>query len=127
VVTTLEGITERFDLVLDGVGGSVLVEALRHLAPGGTVTAYGMASGEKSPIGFTDFRGATNARLAGFFVYATDLHTFGEDLGFMARLIGAGRLKVPGPRLDWKETRQAIHLLRQHNAVGKVVLVRSNA
>jgi NADPH:quinone reductase len=122
VVTTLEGIAERFDLILDGVGGNLLVDAIRHLAPGGTLAAYGMASGEKSPLAFTDFRGATNARLVGFFVYATDVRTFGEDLGFMARLIGAGRLRVPGPRRDWKETRQAIHLLRQREATGKVVL-----
>jgi NADPH2:quinone reductase len=122
VVTTLEGITQRFDLILDGVGGRVLVDALHHLAPGGTVAAYGMASGDTSPLAFTDFRGATNGKLIGFFVYATDLTTFGEDLSFMARLIGVGRLQVPGPRRDWKETRQAIDLLRRHNATGKVVL-----
>ena len=121
VVTTLDT-AARFDLVLDGVGGPVLVEALHHLAPGGTVAAYGMASGEKSPIAFTDFRAATNARLIGFFVYQTDLATFGEDLGFMAGLIGAGRLEVPGPRRDWKETRHAIDLLRRREATGKVVL-----
>lgn len=122
VVTTLDGIAERFDLILDGVGGPLLVDALHHLAPGGTVAAYGMASSEKSPLAFTDLRGATNAKLTGFFVYATDVQTFGEDLGFMARLIGEGRLRVPGPRRDWKETRQAIDLLRQHKATGKVVL-----
>jgi NADPH:quinone reductase-like Zn-dependent oxidoreductase len=122
VVTTLEGVKERFDLVLDGVGGQLLVEAIHHLAPGGTVAAYGVAGGEKSQLDFRDFRGATNARLMGFFIYATDVQTFGEDLGFMARLIGAGRLKVPGPRRDWKETRQAIDLLRKRQAPGKVVL-----
>lgn len=123
VVTTLEGITERcFDLVLDGVGGPVLVDAIHHVAPGGTVAAYGMAGGRKSELVFTDFRGATNAKFLGFFIYATDVKTFGEDLGYLARLIGAGRLKVPGPRRDWKETRQAIDLLRRREATGKVVL-----
>ncbi|MBI1735758.1 MAG: zinc-binding dehydrogenase [Candidatus Rokubacteria bacterium] len=122
VLTSLGGVTARFDMVLDGVGGPVLVDALHVVAPDGTVAAYGMASGEKSPLAFTDFRGATNARLIGFFVYATDLTTFGVDLGFMAGLIGAGRLKVPGPRRDWKETRQALDLLRRREATGKVVL-----
>lgn len=122
IVTTLDGITDRFDLVLDGVGGPVLVEALHHLAPGGTVAAYGMAGGQKAEIAFTDFRGATNAKLSGFFVYATDVMTFGEDLGDMARLIGEGKLKVPGPRRDWKDTRQAIDSLRKRSATGKVVL-----
>jgi NADPH:quinone reductase-like Zn-dependent oxidoreductase len=122
VVTTLEDVKERFDLILDGVGGPLLVDAIHHLAPGGTIAAYGVAGGTKSELDFRDFRGATNARLMGFFVYATDVQTFGEDLGFMAGLIGAGRLKVPGPRKDWKETRQAIDLLRKRQAPGKVVL-----
>jgi NADPH:quinone reductase len=122
VVTSLEGITDRFDLILDGVGGAVLVEALHHLAPGGTVAAYGMASGDKSSLAFTDLRGATGGRLIGFFVYATDVRTFGEDLGFLAGLIGAGRLRVSGPRRSWDETREAIELLRRRNATGKVVL-----
>ncbi len=125
IVTALDDINDRFDLVLDGVGGPVLVEALHHVAPRGTVAAYGMASGERSSVAFTDFRGATGAQLVGFFVYATDVRTFGEDLGLLARLIGTGRLRVPGPRRDWKETRQALALLRQRDVTGKVVLVRS--
>jgi NADPH:quinone reductase-like Zn-dependent oxidoreductase len=122
VLTTLDGMSDRFDLILDGVGGPLLVAAAQHLAPNGTIAAYGMASGEKSSLAFTDFRGATNGKLVAFFVYATDVQTFGEDLGYMARLIGQGRLRVPGPRRDWKETRQAIELLRQRQATGKVVL-----
>jgi NADPH:quinone reductase-like Zn-dependent oxidoreductase len=125
VITSFEGIGERFDLILDGVGGPVLVDALHLVAPGGTVAAYGMAGGKKSELAFTDFRGATNARLMGFFVYMTDVTTFGQDLGFMARLIGEGRMKVPGPRRDWTETRQAIAMLRERDATGKVVLTVS--
>jgi NADPH:quinone reductase len=124
VLTSLDGVTERFDLILEGVGGPVLAEAIRHLAPGGTVVSYGMAGGQKTDLAFTDFRGATNGRLVGFFVYATDIRTFGEDLGFMARLIGEVRLTLPGPRRDWKQTRQAIDLLRRREATGKVVLTR---
>ena len=127
VVTTLEGIADKFDLVLDGVGGDVLVQAIHLLRPGATVAAYGMASGERSSIAFTDFRGATDARLVGFFVYATDVATFGQDLGYMAGLIGAGRMRVPGPRLDWSDTRRALDLLRQRNATGKVVLTRERS
>ena len=122
VRTSLDDVPARFDLVLDGVGGPVLVDALHHLAPDATVAAYGMASGEKSTVAFTDFRGAANARLVGFFVYQTDLQTFGEDLGYLAALIGARRLRVPGARRDWKETRDAVGLLRRREATGKVVL-----
>src|SRR5690349_20905760 len=46
VVTEIGEGTGPFDLVLDGVGGRALTAAVRRLAPGGLVTAYGVASGE---------------------------------------------------------------------------------
>jgi NADPH:quinone reductase-like Zn-dependent oxidoreductase len=123
VVTVLDEKVGPFDLIVDGVGGKVLVEALHRLGPGGTAACYGNASGQKAEIVFGDFRGAPGGCLKGFFVYGTDTHTFGEDLGYMARLIGEGRLKIHSEvRRDWRETRQAIELFRQHNATGKVVL-----
>src|SRR5579871_866084 len=68
VVTALDESAGRFDHILDGVGGQVMVDALHHLAPGGTMAAYGNASGEKAQLVFGDFRGATGGRLMGFFV-----------------------------------------------------------
>lgn len=121
VVTSLEN-AGRFDLILEGVGGAVLVESIHHLAPGGTVAAYGMAGGQRADLAFNDFRGATEGHLIGFFIYSTDVQTFGEDLGFMAGLIGQGKLHVPGPRRDWRETKPAVEQLRQRDVTGKVVL-----
>lgn len=126
VVTKLDESSGRFDLVLEGVGGPVLVDAIHHLAPDGTVAAYGMAGGERASLAFSDFRGATHGRLIGFFVYGTDVQTFGEDLSLMAQLVGAGRMKVHiEVNRDWRQTRQAVDLLRQHQATGKVVLTVS--
>jgi NADPH:quinone reductase-like Zn-dependent oxidoreductase len=123
VVTTIDDRVGPFDLIVDGVGGQVLVDALHRLAPGGTVSAYGNASGERAQLAFGDFRGTPGGCLKGFFVYGTDNRTFGEDLGYMAGLIGDGRLKVHSEvRLDWGQTRQAIERFRQHDATGKVVL-----
>jgi NADPH:quinone reductase-like Zn-dependent oxidoreductase len=123
VVTAIDDRVGPFDLIVDGVGGQVLVDALHRLAPGGTASAYGNASGERAQIVFGDFRGAPGGCLKGFFVYGTDNRTFGEDLGYMARLIAEGRLTVHSEvREDWSQTRQAIERFRQHNATGKVVL-----
>jgi hypothetical protein len=44
------------------------------------------------------------------------------ELGLLRQRPKAWRLRVPGPRRDWRETRQAIDLLRQRRATGKVVL-----
>ena len=124
VVTGIGQDSGPFDLVLDGVGGGVLTDALHRLAPGGTVTAYGMAGGQPSELAFFDFRSAApGGRLEGFFVYRTNEATFGEDLAALAGLVADGRL---APRLgvvrDWSETLAAVAALRARQATGKVVL-----
>jgi NADPH:quinone reductase-like Zn-dependent oxidoreductase len=127
VVTELGPDSGPFELVLDGVGGQVLVDAVHRLAPGGNVTAYGLAGGERSHLAFFDFAGAApGGRLQGFFVYRTGEETFGEDLATLAGLVADGRLEPQlGVVRDWSETAAAIDLLRGRQATGKVVLTRS--
>ena len=121
VVTEVGG--GPFDLVVDGVGGQVLVEAVRAVAPGGTVTAYGMASGQPSTLSFVDFGRGPLARLVGFFLYATGEETFGADLGFLASLVSDGHLRVEASiSWDWSRTAEAVEALRQRQVTGKVVL-----
>jgi NADPH:quinone reductase len=120
VVTEL-GAGDRFDVALDGVGGQVLAEAIRHLVPGGTAVAYGAAGGrEPAPLGFWEF--PPLARLVGFFVYATGEETFAADLELLATMVGDGRLQPPvGRTSDWSEAVAAIDALRRHEVTGKVV------
>jgi NADPH:quinone reductase len=127
VVTAIGPDSGPFDLVLDGVGGSVLTDAVRRLAPGGSVTAYGVASGQRSELAFYDFREATpGGRLQGFFVYRTGEETFGQDLATLAELVADGRLEPQlGMVRDWSDTTAAIQALRSRSATGKVVLTRS--
>jgi NADPH:quinone reductase-like Zn-dependent oxidoreductase len=124
VITTIGEDSGPFDLVLDAVGGPVLTGAVRRLAPGGLLTAYGLASGQRSDIAFSDFRAAApGGRLQGFFIYSTGEETFGEDLGTLAGLVADGRLS---PRLgvvrDWSQTTEAVAALRARQVAGKVVL-----
>jgi NADPH:quinone reductase-like Zn-dependent oxidoreductase len=125
VRTSLEG-AESFDLVLDGVGGPVLADAIHHLAKEGTVAAYGVAGGRpQTPLAFYDFAqgGGQLGRLIAFFVYATGEETFGEDLAVLAGLVADGRLVVhKGVLRDWGETRDAVRALRDREVTGKVVL-----
>jgi NADPH2:quinone reductase len=113
-----------FHLAVDGVGGPVLADAIHHLAPGGTATAYGVAGGaEPTPLAFYDFAQAKLAKLIGFFVYATGEETFGEDLAVLAEMVADGRLRVEiGLLLDWSQTREALQALRDRQVTGKVVL-----
>ncbi len=123
VLTKLDDKTGPFHMVLDGVGGPALLDAAHHLAPGGVIVTYGMASGQKAEIAFSDLRGG---QLIGFGVYRTDVTTFGEDLAFLAGLVGSGKLKdYVGTTRDWRDTVQAVDTLRQHATTGKVVLIVS--
>lgn len=123
VVVEIDDAPDPFDLVLDGVGGEVLVAAIRRLAPGGTAVAYGLASGERSELAFYDFATGPLGRLVGFFVYATDERTFGADLTVLAELVATGRLTPElGDVRDWSDTGAAVDALRRRQTRGKVVL-----
>jgi NADPH2:quinone reductase len=126
VITEIGEDSGPFDLVVDGVGGSVLVDAIHRLAPGGLVTAYGLAGGERSQIAFFDFNNAQpGGRLEGFRIYRTGEQTFGEDLGTLAGMVADGRLDPQlGVVRDWSETVEAVDALRSRQVTGKVVVTR---
>ncbi len=126
VITEIGADAGPFDLVVDGVGGQVLTDAVRRLASGGLATAYGVASGQRSDIAFHDFAaGAPGARLEGFFVYRTGEQTFGADLALLARLVADGQLRPQETTMDWDQTPAAVAALRERRATGKQVLTRS--
>jgi NADPH:quinone reductase len=123
VVTEIDDQVGPFDLVLEGVGGKVLADAIHRLAEHGTVTAYGVAgSREPTPLAFYDFAAGRLGRLIGFFIYATGEETFGEDLAVLAALVADGRLRVEHTVRDWAETREALQALRDGGVSGKLVL-----
>jgi NADPH:quinone reductase-like Zn-dependent oxidoreductase len=125
VVTALEEDAGRFDTVLDGVGGTVLRDAIHRLRSRGTVVAYGVAGGrEPTPLAFYDFAGPPAlGRLVGFFIYSTGEETFGADLAALAGMVADGRLRVDrASTRGWDETRESLDDLREHRVTGKVVL-----
>ena len=123
VVLDTDDLTTRFDLVMEGVGGRSLERSVHALAPDGIVVLYGGASGQPAKIALGDFRGAAGGRIQGFFVYETGPDTFGEDLAFLARLIGERRLEPQvGLQLSWRDIGRAAAALRARQVNGKVVL-----
>ena len=125
VVTSLEG-EGPWDLVLDGVGGHILMDAVRQLAPGGTIAAYGVSSGETAEFAFHEFPWGEVNRLTGFYLWATPEETFGEDLEFLARLVGDQNLEVRSSiRRDWSNTVEAVDALRRRDVTGKIILTIS--
>lgn len=123
VVTEVDGSVGPFALVLDGVGGRVLVDAVHRLEPGAVAVTYA-AVGDAAPLGLADFGSCPNASVVGFF-HAYPIETRGADLATLVALVADGRLD---PRIgltrDWSETVQVIGALRERAVRGKAVLTR---
>jgi len=125
VVTSLDDdALGTFDLVLDGIGGQVLTDAVHRLAPGGTAVTYGTLGGP-APLALLDFpRGASCAVVPLFHAYP--LGTRGDDLALLVGLVAGGRLKpLLGMVRDWRETLTVLDALRERRVRGKAVLTRS--
>jgi NADPH:quinone reductase-like Zn-dependent oxidoreductase len=125
VATTLEDDTlGPFHLVLDGIGGQVLTDAVHRLSPGGTAVTYGTLGGP-APLGLADFPRGAPCRLIPFF-HAYPLETRGADLATLVELVAQERLKpLLGMVTDWTDTGLVLDALRERRLRGKAVLIRS--
>lgn len=118
-----EDLTGPFDLVMEGVGGRSLEKSVQALAPGGLVVLYGGAAGEPGRIGLASFRGVPAARIQSFLIYTTGTDTFGQDLSYLAQLVGDGRLRPQiGTETSWRNLGAAVAALRDRRVYGKLVL-----
>jgi NADPH:quinone reductase len=120
IVTTIDELTEPVDAVVDTVGGPLLAEILRHVAPGGLVQEVGSAAEQPTTIDFEQLRiQSAGTRLQAFSVG----DRFGADLAVLLGLVAAGRLDVEvGWRGPWDDVHDAVTALRERRVVGKAVL-----
>jgi NADPH:quinone reductase-like Zn-dependent oxidoreductase len=114
-----------FHLVLDAVGGDVLMQAVRLAAPGAEIVLYGNRGGKAAEFALRDFyqAGAFNARVTAF-ISTVPEQTKGEDLAILAGLVADGRLR---PRIgwtaDWTRTADAFAAMARREFRGKAVLI----
>ncbi|MFE2414047.1 zinc-binding dehydrogenase [Kitasatospora sp. NPDC059408] len=118
-----------YQLVLDGIGGPGLTDAVRLLAPGATAVLYGNVAGP-SQLSIGDFYAqGWNARLVGL-ISGDPAGATGEagpgmaaDLATLVRLVADGRL-TPHTSLtaDWTRTPDALTALARRDIRGKAVL-----
>ncbi|WP_447040746.1 zinc-binding dehydrogenase [Streptomyces sp. DSM 118878] len=119
-LTDLTEAGDRFDLVLDTVGGPLLAQAWSSLAEGGTIHLVGYSSGQETTFpagalfGFGEPRSITT--------YG-DMTPTGGELTDLLGLMAAGRLSAPvGLRGDWQGVDDAVQALFARKVHGKVVL-----
>lgn len=123
VVTSPSDLDDDVSGVLDLLGGSHLVRAFAHLAPGGTLVALGHAAGAEERFGYGDLfgdAGRHDRSLTTFFLGAeTDL---GPDMTWLATEIHEGRLDpAVGAVRPWRELPDAF-TAGAERSYGKVVL-----
>jgi len=113
---------EPFYLVLEGVGGPMLAEALHHMTPGGTIALYGTVGG-RSEIGLADFRRHAGVKITALFLDNEPGSRIGDELGVLAAMISDGSIQpLIGLSLDWTRTPEAIKALAERGVRGKAVL-----
>ena len=126
IVHALEPEGERFDLVVEGVGGASLSAAIRRVAPRGSVVSF--ARSDEADVTFPTaalFRAAPGACVRGLYVFPELAHRAGggADLARLAALVAAGDLH---PRIDleasWRQPSEPIGALLDRQIAGKAVL-----
>jgi NADPH2:quinone reductase len=120
----LSALQQRFDVILESVGGESLTAALRMVARDGIVVMFGNSSGQEARVAFGSIMSAPHARLYAFFVYESgEPPTFGADLSLLVAEIAAGRLQPQvGLEASWRDPLAALEAVRQRSLEGKAVL-----
>ena len=115
-----------FDIILDGVGGSVLAKALFRVAPFGTVVSYGNSSGEQTCFEASPLFRKPCLRLQSFALHdeLARRSSMGEGLSelvdLMAREQVRSEIALEAPLTD---VAQACDALMARKVDGKAVLV----
>ena len=124
VVTALDG---EWDVVVEGVGGAVLGQAIRHIAPWGTVVSFASTTAEATSFPTRELFGrAPGASVRGLLVFAELERTTGggtELLTILAGLVADARLDCSIEReASWSEAGEQVRALLDRTVSGKVVL-----
>jgi NADPH2:quinone reductase len=123
VIVDGDELAELYDIVIDGVGGPALEAGVRAAGPNAQIFTYGIASGTPANIRFADFRNGPGSSLRGFFIWQSDLATFGSDLSYLATLVAAGALDAHvAKRFEWSQANDALDALVERTVAGKVVV-----
>jgi len=125
LITELTPEGERFDLLIESVGGASLGAALARVAPRGTVVAFGASTPEPTTFDVSSFYTRFGAKLYGMRVF--DELAMGRsaahDLGLLVSELAAGRLD---PQIalttSWREPDAALAALLDRRVAGKAVL-----
>src|SRR5258707_470658 len=110
------------DIVIDGIGGEVLSEALGALAMGGSLTTLGYAADRKATIDVTNliWKGAS---IKSFILFAQPKAAWAEAWNVIAPLLQSGAIKpIVAKTFPLAEAADALRYLVEGRPFGRVVL-----
>jgi NADPH:quinone reductase len=122
VVSDIDELQGRFDLILESVGGETLGRLVSRVDPRGTLIMFGNSSDEPTTFNVRDVYNDALVRLQGFELFFGG-DPFGRDLGYLTSLVADHKLD---PQLDgemaWEEITGAMDRLRNRDVAGKIAL-----
>ncbi|KIA72931.1 hypothetical protein ANMWB30_18580 [Arthrobacter sp. MWB30] len=126
VVTDIEQVRDRFDVIIESVGGQVLGRALSLLDSRGRLVAFGNSSDEPSTFNVRDVYNGALVKILGFELFFDPL-PFGRDLEKLLELVGNGALLPHVAQvLPWDDMATALDRLGNRAAGGKLILTIKN-
>jgi NADPH2:quinone reductase len=110
------------DIVIDGIGGEVLSEALGALALGGSVTTLGYSASRKATIDVTNLI-VPQASIRGLNMFAQPQVTVAEAWNVIVSLLKSGAIKpIVAKTFPLVEAAEALRYLVEGRPFGRVVL-----
>src|SRR3954454_2539456 len=122
VVSDVDQLRDRFDLILESVGGETLGRLVTKTDPQGTLVMFGNSSDEPTTFNVRDVYNDALVRLQGFELFFGGV-PFGRDLGYLASLVAEGKLDPQlVPELPCERIKEAMDRLQNREVAGKVSL-----
>jgi NADPH:quinone reductase len=110
------------DIVIDGVGGEVLSEALGALASGGSLTTFGYSASRKATIDVTHLIWK-RASIKGFSLFAQSQAALADAWNVIVPLLRSGAIKpIVAKTFPLAEAAEALRYLVEGRPFGRVVL-----
>lgn len=110
------------DIVIDGLGGSILSSASKVLAPGGAIISIGYSAGRETTVDVMDLIWKTS-RIQGFSLLAHGVAVRRLAWGAVSGLLAQGRVKpTVAKTFEFNQAKEALSYLIEDRPFGRVIL-----
>ncbi len=110
------------DIVVDAIGGTVLSEALKILAQGGSLTTLGYAGGQETTINVTNLIWKA-ASIKSFLLFGESMAARRDAWSVISNLLASGKVRpIVAKSFALENAAEALRYLTEERPFGRVVL-----